>query len=124
MTERDHFLRRQKSAVLATRLALISSSRLLLPIAIGLDLENDSMMHQPVNGSNSYHRVGKDAIPLTEGLIGRNQQTLAFISMSNQLKENRGFGLSGWRSSISNGLVLSIDSFYIFEEFLLGIEQS
>ena len=91
MTEREHFFRRQKSAVLAIRLALISSGRLLLSIAIGLDLENDSMMHQPVNGSNRHHRVGKDAVPLAEGLIGRNQQAFAFISMSNQLKEDRGF---------------------------------
>ena len=49
------------------------------------------MVHQPVNGGNGHHRVGKDSIPLTKGLIRRDHHTLSFIAMGNEFKQNRGF---------------------------------
>ena len=51
------------------------------------------MMHQPIDSGDGHHVIGKNRIPLAEGLIGGDQQTFAFIPMGNQFKEDRGFRL-------------------------------
>ena len=65
----------------------------LFTVAISLDLNNESMMHKPINGSHGHHVIGEDMVPLAEGLIGRDEKTFSFVAMSNQLKENGGFRL-------------------------------
>lgn len=66
----------------------------LLPIALGLNLQNHRMMHQSVNRCDRHHRISKDTVPLTERLIGCNHQALALIAMCNQLKQHTGFCLT------------------------------
>ncbi len=41
------------------------------------------MMDEAVNRCHRHHGIAKDAVPLREGLIGRNQQTLALVTMGN-----------------------------------------
>ena len=65
----------------------------LFTVAIGFDLNNEGMMHQPINSSHGHHVIGEDMVPLVEGLIGSDQKTFSFIAMSNQLKKNGGFSL-------------------------------
>lgn len=50
-------------------------------------------MHQSIDGSNGHHRVSKDRIPLTEGLVGGNEQTFTLIAMGNEFKQYGGFRL-------------------------------
>jgi len=52
---------------------LLPSCRLLLTIAVSLDFKNDSMMHEPINRSDRHHGIGKDRVPLAEGLIGGDE---------------------------------------------------
>ena len=79
-------------ASLSVVLVLLVGRR-LFTIAIGFDLNNECMMHQPINGSHGHHVIGEDMVPLAEGLIGRDQETFSFIAVSNQLKEDGGFRL-------------------------------
>ena len=51
------------------------------------------MVDEAIDGSNGHHGIGKDGIPLTEGLIGRDQQAFAFVAVSDQLEENGSFRL-------------------------------
>ncbi len=51
------------------------------------------MVYEPVDSGDSHHGIGKDGIPLTERLVGGDQQALAFVAMSNQFEENGSFGL-------------------------------
>ena len=53
-------------------------------------------MHQSVNSGNGHHRVGKDALPLAKRLIGRDEQALTLIAVSNQLEE---YGCLGFTKS-------------------------
>ncbi len=50
-------------------------------------------MNQAVDGGDGHHGIGEDVIPLTKGLIGGNQETVALVAMGNELKEDRGFSL-------------------------------
>lgn len=51
------------------------------------------MVYETVDSSDSHHGIGKDGIPLTEGLVGSDQQAFAFVAMSNQFEENGRFSL-------------------------------
>ena len=70
------------------QLALIASGGLLLAVAVSFDLKNDGMVYQSVNSCDRRHRVGKNAVPLAEGLISSDEQTFALIAMSNEFEEN------------------------------------
>ena len=48
-------------------------------------------MHQPINSGDGHHRVSKNRIPLTERLVGSNEQTLTLIAMGNEFKQHAGF---------------------------------
>ena len=49
------------------------------------------MVNEPVDGGNGHHRVAEDGVPLAKRLVGRDEYTLAFIAIGNQLEEDRGF---------------------------------
>ena len=70
-----------------------ASSGSLLTETGGLNFDNDRMVDQAIHGSHGHHGIGKDGIPLTEGLIGSDQQTFAFVAVSDQLEEDRSFRL-------------------------------
>ena len=50
-------------------------------------------MHQAINRCDGHHVIRQDGVPLTEGLIGRDEQAASLVAMGNQFKEDRGFGL-------------------------------
>jgi hypothetical protein len=41
-----------------------------LAVTLGLKLNNQGMVHQPIDGGDGHHVIGKNRIPLAEGLIG------------------------------------------------------
>ena len=65
----------------------------LLPEAISLNVNNEGMVNQPVDGGHGHHGIGEDVIPLTKGLIGGDEETVALVAMGNEFKEDRGFRL-------------------------------
>ena len=70
-----------------------SLERGLLAEAISLNVDDEGMMNQPVDGGHGHHGIGEDVIPLTKRLISGNQEAVALVAMSNELKEDRGFRL-------------------------------
>jgi hypothetical protein len=44
-------------------------------------IQNDGMMHHPINGGHSGHGIFEDAIPLAEDQIGRQDDGFAFIAL-------------------------------------------
>ena len=54
---------------------------MLHPVARQVKLQNDRVMHQPVNHRCSGHRIFKDRLPFGEGLVTGNHHTPSFISL-------------------------------------------
>ena len=57
-------------------------------VALGLKLDNQGMVHQSIDGGDGHHVIGKNRIPLAEGLIGGDQEAFALIAMGNKFKED------------------------------------
>lgn len=49
-------------------------------------------MNQAVNSCDSHHGIWENLLPLTKGLIGCNQEAFAFVTMSDEFKQDSGFG--------------------------------
>ena len=62
-------------------------------IAFDVHLEDRGVMHEPVDCSERHCRVREDAVPLTEGLVGGDEQGSAFVSGADQFEEDGGFRL-------------------------------
>jgi len=58
-----------------------------------VEFKNGGMVHQPACGSQCHGRVGEDAVPIAEGLIGGDGDGAALVSGADQVKEDAGFGL-------------------------------
>ena len=54
-------------------------ARLFHPLAGPVELQNDRVMHQSVDGCHGGHRILEDLIPLAEDQVGTDQQTPPFI---------------------------------------------
>ena len=66
------------------------------PVAGDVKLEDDGVVHHPVNGRGSGHGVGKDTLPLGEDQVGGDAQRPAFIAFGNEREEDLGlFGPLG-----------------------------
>ena len=61
---------------------------LFFPITFSFDFYNMGMMYNAVNSSNGHYGIGEYLIPLTEGLIGGNNQTATFIAMCYELEQH------------------------------------
>ena len=58
---------------LRCRLGLSTIISRAFPIAIGLEFNNQRMVDELINRSDRHHVIGKNGIPLAEGLVGGNQ---------------------------------------------------
>ena len=66
------------------------------PVAGNVKLQDDGVVHDPVNRRGGDHRVGKDAFPLREDQVRRDAQRPAFVAFGNQGEEDfRLFGALG-----------------------------
>ena len=65
----------------------------LLAETLCLNIDNRGMVNETVDRRHRHHCIGKNLVPLTEGLIGRHQQAFPLVAVSNQLEEDRGFHL-------------------------------
>lgn len=79
-----------------TRQMRVAIYGLLFPVAPGLclDLNDHSVVDQPVNGRHGHYAVGKDLIPITERMVGGDDQAFCLIAMGDKLKEHMGFRLA------------------------------
>ncbi len=57
-----------------------------LSVAFSLQLNDAGVVNKPIYGSHRHHAVGEDMIPLTEWLVGGDDQTATFISVCNKFE--------------------------------------
>ena len=60
------------------------------PVAGDVKLQDDGVVHDPVDRRGSGHGVGKDAFPLGEDQVGRDAQRPAFVAFGDQGEEDLG----------------------------------
>lgn len=63
-------------------------------VTFRIDFNDYGMMHQAVNGGHGHDGIGKDAIPLTERLVGRDDHAAGFVAVGDQLEQGMGFKLA------------------------------
>ena len=62
-------------------------------IAVDVHLQDGRMVDQPVDGGDGDGRVGEDAVPGTEGLVGSDGETAGFVAPGDELEEDGCLGL-------------------------------
>jgi hypothetical protein len=62
-------------------------------VALDVELEDGRMGDEPVHGGERHCGVREDPVPLTEGLVGGNQDGTALVTCAEQFEEHAGFGL-------------------------------
>ena len=66
------------------------------PVAGDVKLQDDGVVHDPVNRRGGGHGVGKDAFPLREDQVGRDAQRSALVAFGDEGEEDLGlFGALG-----------------------------
>ena len=60
------------------------------PVAGDVKLQDDGVVHDPVNRRGGGHGVGKDALPLRKDQVGRDAQGPAFVAFGDQGEEDLG----------------------------------
>jgi hypothetical protein len=50
-------------------------------------------MHETVDGGERHGGIWEDPVPLSEGLVGGDQEGSAFVAGADQLEEDAGLGL-------------------------------
>ena len=64
-----------------------------MPVALDVEFEDGRVMHQAIDGGERHGRIGKDFIPLAEGLVGGDQDRAMFIACADEFEQDTGFGL-------------------------------
>ena len=63
------------------------------PVALDVELEDRGAVHQPVDGSDGHGGVGEDLVPLSDRLVGGDQQGALLVTRADQLEQDAGLGL-------------------------------
>ena len=59
-------------------------------VARDVKLQDDGVMHHPVDGRSGGHGVGEDAFPLGEDQVGRDAQGPALVAFGDEGEEDLG----------------------------------
>ena len=57
-------------------------------IAVGVHLEDDGVVHEPVDDGDGHCGIWEDLIPGAEGLVGGDHDRASFVSCADQLEED------------------------------------
>ena len=60
-------------------------------VAGDVKLQDDRVVHHPVNRRSGGHGVGEDALPLREDQVGRDAQRPALVAFGNEGEKDLGF---------------------------------
>ena len=63
------------------------------PVAFDVEFEDGGVVDQPVDGGQGHRWIGKDPVPIPERLICRDGDGASFVSGTDQLEQDAGFGL-------------------------------
>src|SRR4029077_13089773 len=88
------------------------------PVAVGVHLQDDGVVHQAVDGGDGHGGIGEDRIPGAEGLVCGDQQGPALVAGGDQLEDDGGLGLA----LLDVGQVVE-DEQMVFVELLDGGRQ-
>ena len=72
------------------RCCLGSLLRVFSAVAFSLQFDDMGVMNESIDGRHRHALVGKDAVPLTEWLIGCDDQAGTLIAVCDQLKQHAG----------------------------------
>lgn len=64
-----------------------------MPVAFDVELEDGRVMNQAIDRGEGHGRIGKDLVPLAEGLVGGDQDRAVFIACADEFEQDTGFGL-------------------------------
>src|SRR6516162_1864101 len=62
-------------------------------VALDVQLEDDRVMDQTVDGGDQHCLVGENFMPVGKSLIGADQKRAAFVAGADQFEQNAGLGM-------------------------------
>src|ERR1700739_1897972 len=68
----------------------VSASTVAIAIAGRIELQDDGVMHQAVDGGSSGHRLLEDAFPFAEDQIAGDHHRVSLVTLSDQREQHLG----------------------------------